>query len=213
MIKIIKKVVKKQFTKNYWQSSSSSKWHNKRQQEAYADFNAFALGVSNHVKALNYKTVIEIGTGAGTLISLISKKLDNYNKFIGIDINKQQINENKKNYQDSNIEFICMDIDKYIKQNNLDEVVIVAQNTFDYFDQASLTALLKNIHTDIDNVVVSISGLVQNKQLENSVDRQEADLKVYHHNYHKILSSVGFKNIKSDSYGDNENSIVITAQK
>ena len=99
MINKIKQVIKKKFTKKYWQSSISSNWHNNRRNEAYNDFETFAQVTYDKIKGLNFNTVIEIGTGAGTLITLLSKKLNTYNKFIGIDINKKQIIVNKKNYK------------------------------------------------------------------------------------------------------------------
>ncbi len=214
MIEKTKKFIKKNFTKNYWQSSMSSKWHNKRQKEAYGDFDIFAQAVCNKIEHLKFDTVIEVGTGAGTLITLISKKLTSYNKFVGIDINKQQIEKNTRVYKDlKNVEFIYEYIEKYIKDNNLNNVVIVAQNTFDYFKKDELNKLFSLIYSNIKNVAIAISTAKKNKNLNDSIDRVEADFKVYHHNYCALLISVGYELMSIDPYGVNEETVIVVGQK
>ncbi|MDO8454847.1 MAG: class I SAM-dependent methyltransferase [Sulfurimonas sp.] len=205
MIKKIKKIILKNFTKSYWKSNISNNWHAKRKDESFDDFYDFAQAISNKIEDLNFDTVIEIGTGAGTLISLLSKRLNTYDKFIGIDINKQQIDENKKNYQNlDNVEFIYMDIAKYINDTNLNNIAIVSQNTLDYFEKNELKKLFSLIHNKIKNVVIVVSSLKSNIELADSIDRKEADFKVYSHNYYALLKEAGYELMSIDSISDRE---------
>lgn len=214
MIKKIKKIIKKNFTKNYWQSDASCKWHGKRQKEAHNDFDTFAQAFCEKINGLNFQTVIEVGTGAGTCINLISKKLTSCNRFIGIDINQQQINENKKAYENIyNVEFVYMGIEKYIKENKLDNVVIVAQNTFDYFDKKELEKLFALIYRKMDNVAIAVSTFGKNKKLGDSVESHEADFKVFNHNYYALLESAGYELMDTTPYGDDEDSVIVVGHK
>ncbi len=214
MIKKIKKIILKNFTKSYWKSNISNSWHAKRKDESFDDFYDFAQAISNKIEDLNFDTVIEIGTGAGTLISLLSKKLNTYNKFIGIDINKQQIDENKKNYQNlNNVEFIYMDIAKYINDTNLNNIAIVSQNTLDYFEKNELKKLFSLIHNKIKNVVIVVSSLKSNIELADSIDRKEADFKVYSHNYYALLKEAGYELMSIDSMSGREEVVVIAGYK
>lgn len=214
MLRKIKKLITKRFTKYYWQSTRSSLWHKKRKNEAFNDFNAFADAACVKIKDLPYETVIEVGTGAGTLITLMSQKLPHYSNFIGIDINKKQITENQIMYKDlTNVEFIFMDIKKYIEQTHLNNVVIVSQNTLDYFPKNDLEELLSLIKNKIKNVSIVVSSLQNTLQLKDSIDEKEGDLRVYRHNYHSLLESSGYQSISSDLFGEKEDTIIITGHK
>ncbi|MFA6192488.1 MAG: class I SAM-dependent methyltransferase [Sulfurimonas sp.] len=214
MIKKIKKIILKNFTKSYWKSNVSNNWHAKRKDESFDDFYDFAQAISSKIEDLNFNTVLEIGTGAGTLIAILSKNLNTYDKFIGIDINKQQIDENKKNYQNlDNVEFIYMDIAKYINDTNLNNIAIVSQNTLDYFEKNELKKLFSLIHSKIKNVVIVVSSLRRNIELADSIDRKEADFKVYSHNYYALLKEAEYELMSIDSIGDREEVVVIAGYK
>jgi cyclopropane fatty-acyl-phospholipid synthase-like methyltransferase len=210
LLKKIKKIIKNKFTKNYWKSDISSAWHNRRKIEAYDDFNFFAQAICEKIEDLNFDTVIEVGTGAGTLITLLSEKLDKYNKFIGVDINKNQIIENRKNYKDLyNVEFVYMEVEKYIKSNNLNNAVIVSQNTFDYFKKNELEKLFSLIYSNIKHVAILVSTVKEYRNIQDSIENVESDFKVYKHNYYSLLQSTGYEFISADVYSNDYNMIVV----
>jgi hypothetical protein len=214
LIKIIKKIIKKNFTKQYWKSDLSSAWHNKRSKDkdVHKNFEIFENSVINKIKHLNYDTVIEIGTGAGELITQLSKSLHSYRKFIGVDINKKQIKRNKEKYFFlSNVEFVHMGFEKYITVNHLNNAVIVSQNTLDYFKENELKNIFLLIHSQIENVAILISGLKSNVGTKGSVDREDADLKVYHHDYYSLLVAAGYEHVDVTSIEDG--SVLITGSK
>lgn len=214
MLEKIKKILAKKFTKHYWQSNRSNAWHNKRKNEAYSDFNIFADAACTKIKDLPYQTVLEIGTGAGTLITLMSQKLPHYTNFIGIDINKKQITENQTTYKDlTNIEFVFMDIEKYIEDTHLNNIVIISQNTLDYFPKKDLERLLSLIYNKIENVAIVISSLKSQLHLHNSIQDKEADFKVYFHNYFDLLTSSGYKTKSINTPSEEEDAIIIIGHK
>lgn len=214
MIHKIKNIIRKKFTKNYWQSSMSKNWHNKRKNASVYDFDTFAEATCKRIEGLNIDTIIEVGTGAGTLITLLSKKLHTCNKFIGIDINKQQIADNKKNYKDlTNVEFVYMNIEQYIRANNFNHTVFVSQNTLDYFEKNELEKLFLLIYTKIENVVIVINTYTRNINLQDSIERKDANLKVYDHNYYFLLQSAGYELVTIDPLNEQEDAIVIAGYK
>ncbi len=80
--------------------------------------------------AINYlgqdknKTVLDLYCGTGTISLIISKY---FKKVIGIEINKEAIkcaNENKKQNDITNIEFICGDASKEIKKLKADMIIV-----------------------------------------------------------------------------------------
>ena len=214
MIKNIKKRILKRFTKNYWEIHMSGNWHKKRQKEAYDDFETFAQAVYDKTEDLSFDIAIEVGTGGGLLITNISKKLNSNSKYIGIDINKQQIADNIDRYKDlSNVEFVYIGIDEYINNNNLNNVVIVAQNTFDYFKKEELEKLFSLIYNRIDNIAIAISTEKANEDIDDSIDRKQADFKVYNHNYSSLLKTAGYELMSVDSYGKIENNVIVVGKK
>jgi len=213
MIRKVKKILLKRFSKNYWQSDISRKWHKKRLLESYDDFNLFSDIVCKYLKNLDYDTVVEIGTAGGALINLIAQKLPNYNKFIGMDINKNQIAENNKIYKDvKNLEFIYVDILDYIKSNKVNDVAIVAQNTLGYFSKHDLEKLFLLISNNIKNFIIIANTSNYDITLNDTIDREEADLKVYRHNYLTLFKSIGLE-VDIKPYCDDKNNIIIFGYK
>lgn len=214
MLHKIKHLIKKKLTKLYWKSDISSKWHNARKDDSFHDFEAIASKIHEKAAPLKFEIVIEVGTGAGILITLLSKKLNSYKKFIGIDINKHQINRNTIFYKElNNVEFIYANIEKYVQNHTLDNVVLVAQNTFDYFPQEDLQKLFLLLHSKIENIAIIISSSIKNLNIENSINRDNSDFKLYDHNYAYLLKVAGYDPVDIDYYSDNNDSIIISGYK
>lgn len=214
MLKRIKNFLRKRFTKSYWASASSNKWHAARQTDAYSDFNNFANAICAKLENVEITTLIEVGTGAGTLISILSKKLNRCKKFIGLDINKEQINNNNKFYKDNQkLEFIYEDIAEYVHKNDLNNCAIVAQNTFDYFKKQDLESLFLGIYETSSNITFLISASACSSGIADSIERKEADFKVYYHNYAALLQAAGYTVLDTSTYGNNTDTIVIVGYR
>jgi hypothetical protein len=106
-----------------------------------------------------------------------------------------------------------MDIEKYIENTHLENIVIVSQNTLDYFPKNELEKLLSLIYTKIENVAILVSTLKDTLCLHDSIDEKEASFKVYSHNYHALLESAGYQSISIDSFGGKEHTIIIAGHK
>lgn len=213
MFKTTKNIIKKNFTKMFWKSRLSHKWHQRRKDNFTDDFENLAETISKKVNHMEFTTVIEIGTGTGTLITLLSERLLGCKKFLGIDINRYQINKNKKNNTNDNVEYKCIEALEFFQKNRLDKCLIIAQNTFGYFNKTELEKIFKYLYENMDNVVIITNSTKNNIELKDSVVRNEADLRVYNHNYSKIFQKVGFLKIDIDFLDKNENSLIITAKK
>lgn len=210
MLNVIKSFIKKNFTKKYWESSLSKKWHNKRKEDFQGDFEIFANSIINNVGGKGYNNVLEIGTGAGYLIYFLSENLSGYHGFFGVDINKKIIEENKESYKNHDrLKFVHSDVYEYIECVDLDNLLIVAQNTFDYFNRKRLEEIFLLIIKKFDNVAIAINSHERNSHIEGSLERKDSDLKVYSHNYIEILRKVGFKFIESENMPQDSGVIIL----
>jgi len=211
--KKIRRFIKKRFAKNYWQSSKASEWHEKRILEKSEDLSIFADIVCNQIKDLDLDVVIEVGTGAGGLINNISENLHNCNRFVGIDINKKQIDKNIKKYNSVyNVDFIHGDIGKYIQKFKLGNTVIIAQNTFPYFHKDELEELFLYISRHSKNFIIIVNGPIQNLYIKDSLEQYESDMKMYKHNFSSMFKSIGCK-ITIEAYPKSLASVVIIGKK
>ncbi len=208
--KFFLEVISKRFTRFYWSSFIGRKWH-KMQDEN--QFKLFATRISENIKNDNFDMVIEIGCGAGDLISNL-KKIKNVKRFIGIDINKKQINANVKKYENvKNVDFVYADIEDYLIAEKIGgNIYFVTQNTLDYFKKERVKYLFELIHEKFKQVTIAVSTQKRLAGIEDSFIRKEHSHTVYHHNYLLLLQEAGYQT-KSVDFDKDLETIVIFADK
>lgn len=211
--KVIRSFLHKKFSKSYWKSNWGTRWHNDRLKDNQ-DCIDFSDCIYENVKNQKFDLMIEIGCGAGNLMQPISQKMINSKKFIGIDINKKQIKVNIERYQhNDNIEFVCTDIQDYISNTNFDNVLIVSQNTLDYFEVKHLESLFFQLYNHSDNVTIAVSTHKEYLSIsEKGVEVKEHNFTVYKHNYDLLLKEAGYKTSYANIYKE-KGGIVVFAYK
>jgi SAM-dependent methyltransferase len=203
--------IHKKFTRFFWANSWGAKWHNERDEN---DFELFAECVSGNIKHNNFSEIIEIGCGAGNFINILSKKIENCKKFIGIDINKKQIKKNIEEYQGRKyVEFVYADIEDYLCKAKLgDNILFTSQNTLDYFTQDRLELILELIYNTFDQVEIAVSTRKKHANLKSSVLNEAHNFSVYHHNYLLLFKNAHY-NVRSIDFGKDSEAVVIFASK
>ncbi len=201
----------KKFTKFFWANSWGAKWHNERDEN---DFELFAECVSGNIKHDNFSEIIEIGCGAGNFINILSKKIENCKKFIGIDINKKQIKKNIEKYQGRKyVDFVYADIEDYICKAKLgDNILFTSQNTLDYFTQDRLEFIFELIYKTFDQVEIAVSTHKKHANLKSSALNEAHNFTNYHHNYLLLFKNAHY-NVRSIDFDLMEGMVVIFASK
>ncbi len=144
--------IRKLNREKFWGASTGKQWHQAKR-ESYNDPGRFlkirGILVSQLSELLSedssYDTIIEIGTGNGMFIQHLSKKFPDVKNFIGIDLNEEQILENKATYKDSNIHFVHDEVTDWVRKNDIQNSIFVSCGTFEYFTQTELQELLEFI--------------------------------------------------------------------
>jgi SAM-dependent methyltransferase len=201
----------KNFTRFFWASSWGATWHNERDKN---DFELFAECVSGNIKHNNFGVTIEIGCGAGDFIGILSKKIEDCERFIGIDINRKQIKKNIEKYQSiKNVDFVYADIEDYISKVKLeDSVLFASQNTLDYFKQDRLEYIFELIYKKFDQVEIAVSTHKKHANLKSSALNEGHNFTNYHHNYLLLFNNANYK-VRSVDLNKDLETVVIFASK
>ncbi len=88
--------------------------------------------------------VIEFGTGNGDWLNYLRTKWNTPQRFLGIDLATQQIEENRTRYPA--FEFMSGDLTEWVKQNRTEHTVFVTHcGVLEYLSEASLQRLLNDL--------------------------------------------------------------------
>lgn len=186
----------------FWGSSPGKRWHQAKQRR-YADSRTAELEYFRFRTDLlaqrvdltasgDYHTLCEIGTGNGVYLEHLSRALPHVRRFIGIDLNHDQILENRKTFSGRRLEFIAGEVSDWISANRRDGTVFVAVGTFQYFTWAELGEFAALVRRCASPGAIALSEAVNfdlNDPAAISEPRREL---AYSHNYPRLLSGAGY---------------------
>lgn len=193
----------------YWGSTAGKKWHEtikeahvhggKLSQE-YQDFLASSLLVKQLVEFTTHNcpdkgwVVVEIGTGNGFLLEYLCSHLKGITRFIGIDLNSEQITENKIFFKDSGTEYIHGEITEWISanQDSIRNVIFVTYGVLQCFAEKELRELFMLMGKGFDISVLAFDEPVS-FDLQNNPETTYRGLMAYLFNYPVILAECGFR--------------------
>lgn len=192
----------------YWGSTAGKKWHEtikeahvnggKLSQE-YQDFLASSLLVKQLVEFTAHNcpdkgwVVVEIGTGNGFLLEYLSRQLKGVTRFVGIDLNAEQIAENEFVFKDSDTEYIHGEITEWIaaNQGTMRNVIFVTYGVLQCFAEKELRELFSLIGKSFDISVLAFDEPVS-FDLQSNPKTTYRGLMAYLFNYPVILAECGF---------------------
>ncbi|GEM_PF-5015592 len=191
---------------NIWGSQGGKNWHDVMNQSVQGDKEQFT-GTESFLKYRrplirqilellsanqSYNTICEIGTGNGMFLDYLSGEFPTIKKFVGIDLNQQQITDNKKTYKNSGLEFVHTEITDWVRTENKNGIIFVTVCVLEYFSQKALEELLDLIRKNISPVAIAISEPT-NINLDSQVISKPRGRAAYSYNYPHLFKQHGYK--------------------
>jgi hypothetical protein len=150
--------------------------------------------LSNHSQDFN--TLVEIGTGNGSVLKYLSSEFPEINHFVGIDLSPVQIKlNNKKFHKNKRLEFVASDGFEWVKKYGQGNTVFVtSRGVLEYFTEERLQAFLKEINGLGKTIFVAIepNGTDHNFEI-NPKSQTYGPERSFSHNYPKLFKNAGFR--------------------
>ena len=176
-------------------------------------FDLLADQITQH--SLQFDTLVEIGTGNGSVLNYLSTKFPTINNFVGIDLSEKQIETNKATFsENSKLEFVAADAIEWFKnQQKRDQIVLTFRGVFEYFTQHQLAKFLAKINSLGNIVFIAIEPVGEGHDFKTMFDSQIYGVEgSFSHNYIKQFQDAGFSvwhyELKKETGYENPMSIV-----
>lgn len=184
----------------FWGGKAGVEWHeNERRRlaggEQSPEFLRYRTPVVAELKKLQaggrYETVCEIGTGNGLFLVHLSRELPGVRRFVGIDLNPDQIARNREIYAESPLEFASVEAEVWVAANLTAPTIFVTAGTLECFTEIELRELLERIARAGVPAVVAVCEPV-NIDLASTIVSVPRGNTMYSHNYPHLLQAAGF---------------------
>ncbi|RJQ48583.1 MAG: class I SAM-dependent methyltransferase [Desulfobacteraceae bacterium] len=185
------------YHRRFWTGESAREYHERRRAEFVPEFSEILENLNRLLLMHDeFKTLCEIGTGSGQMLEYLAGRLTTVERFIGIDLNPDTIEDNRKRYADAGLEFIAADGEEWIRAHGRSNWVFFShRGVFEYFPQKKLENMLAFIAREIKPVIfVAIEpvGIDHDlvKEQESVVYGREFS---FSHNYPYLFRKAGFE--------------------
>jgi hypothetical protein len=192
----------------FWGAEPGKKWHELgreryRNPDAYRkEFLEPRRPLVRQIAALlaadsGYRTICEIGTGNGLFADHLSKELSPACRIIGLDLNREQILENRQTYQGSTVEFMHGEVLEWVRQEGREGTIFVACETLEFFSQQELEEFFRSIRKSLGRVAVGIFALNQPGWALQTVSQPRGST-AYNHNFPYLLEQCRYRIVGQD---------------
>lgn len=139
-----------------------------------------------------YDKVVEIGTGNGWFLDVLSKKIRSAVRFIGLDLNKKTIKQTKLDYKhNKKLEFICSDVFHFAKKASFKKAVVVSCFVLEYFSKKELVDFCRLLIKNSPCFLAILERVnIKHKNKEASVPVGNFS---YSHNYEAVFAKTGME--------------------
>ena len=184
----------------FWGGQAGAEWHETQRQRQSggtlsADFLKYRLPLVEQLKALTaagsrYTTLCEIGSGNGLFLQYLSRELPGIGRFVGLDLNRDQIARNRETYAGLGLEFAAGEVEEWLTQVSA-PTIFVAVGTLECFTEAELTDLLRRIRSLATPAAVALCEPI-NFDLSTATSSAPRGNTMYSHNYPGLLRGTGY---------------------
>lgn len=214
--------------KYFWGAKAGSNWHEmkrkllsdpiKYKQEFLPERQPLVQKLKYILKRNpSYEALYEIGTGNGMFLDYLCQNLSalGVKKFVGIDINREQIRRNKNLFKnDSHLKFTAGEAGQKITEERNKNIIVISSGTLECFTRVELEALFSRLSHVNGKVLV---GLIEpvSINLERDFESVPRGNTFFSHNYPFLLSKFGFREIfkKQIRYSPDRSTLILLAGK
>ncbi|OGW84153.1 MAG: hypothetical protein A2987_00355 [Omnitrophica bacterium RIFCSPLOWO2_01_FULL_45_10] len=186
-----------------WGGDSGKKWHDVKK-KLWSDKDEFekqylklgrplALQITDLISSApgSYHTVCDMGTGNGMFLNWLSGQVSGIRKFIGIDLNKEQVAENKETYKNTGLEFFYSEITDWINTRCGAGTIFVTCGVFEYFAQHELVRLFESIRNRAHPAAIAIIEPINLDLVSEFMSKPRGNI-AYSHNYPYLFNKCGY---------------------
>ncbi|WP_178984934.1 class I SAM-dependent methyltransferase [Winogradskyella helgolandensis] len=142
-----------------------------------------------------FKSLVEIGTGNGSVLNYLSTEFPKIEKFVGIDLSPDQTKINNEKYNgNSRLEFVAADGLDWIRENGSSHTIFVTSGgVLEYFTQPRLQEFFKEVNSlgKIIFIAIEPKGVTHNFE-KNPNSELYGHERSFSHNYPKLFKEAGF---------------------
>ncbi|TDT46712.1 methyltransferase family protein [Maribacter spongiicola] len=142
-----------------------------------------------------FNTIVEIGTGNGKVLNYLSEQLPQIERFIGIDLNQNQISQNRITYKkNTQLEFVASDAFDWVNTYaNKNMIFVTSRGVLEYFTESRLQDFLQQVNRLGNTVFIAIepNGVDHNLKLNKHSEPYGYE-RSFSHNYELLFKNAGF---------------------
>ncbi|WP_396633435.1 class I SAM-dependent methyltransferase [Maribacter sp. R86514] len=143
----------------------------------------------------NFHTMVEIGTGTGDVLNYLTTEFPGIDRFVGIDLSVEQIDFNKKKYeQNIKIEFVATDGFDWIKENGTKNMIIFTSGgVLEYFSEQKLQKFFSYLNKLGTSIFIAIEPIGANIDFTKNPTSQPYGVeRSFSHDYVRLFKNAGF---------------------
>lgn len=182
-----------EYHKNYWSNKGKAYFESSFNQNILNNFfipncNFLIDFIKNKLDTSKekYDTLIEIGTGDGSVLEYLQSELLELKQYIGIDLSIQQIEKNKLVYsKNSKLKFVAADGFEWIENyKNSNLIVITSRGVLEYFTKNKILQFLESLKQKGSIIFIAIEPTNKNHDmLKNKESVIHGSERSFSHNY------------------------------
>lgn len=151
---------------------------------------------------IQFKTLVEIGTGNGSVLNYLCSELAMVDHFVGLDLSAEQIKKNNEKYKsNARLEFVASDGFEWVKKHGQGHTIFVTSGgVLEYFTENRLTEFLHTVNSlgKVMFIAIEPKGIDHDFGANPNTEVYGSE-RSFSHNYPKLFKDAGF-NLWHSSY-------------
>lgn len=149
------------------------------------------LSGENH----DFNTIVEIGTGNGKVLNYLSEQLPQIDRFVGIDLNQNQIKQNRETYKkNTQLEFVASDAFDWVNTYaNKNMIFVTSRGVLEYFTESRLQDFLQQVNRLGNTIFIAIepNGIDHDLKINKHSELYGYE-RSFSHNYELLFKNASF---------------------
>ena len=163
-------------------------------------------------------TIVEIGCGGGSVLNHLLSQFDTIDRFVGIDLSPETIEQNRQLYPNQKLEWVAADGKKWIEENGTPNMLVFSfRGVFEYFTQTNLSHLFSHIaHQMQPSILMVVEPVGLTQDLETQIVSETYGTEYsFSHGYPVLIGEAGFdvRHVGVQSFGNHRLVAVIGASR